>query len=136
MVTDGVSHICGDEPDPFSPMGRADTCSWNIERLDFVSFTFQVSAHSFEDHAVFDVNNASHVLANNEPRLEYLDNSKHLRPEISTVTCSFLFTCDRETLARETPCDDIGVRDSIFVELFFGDFSDIVIYFSSFPMFI
>ena len=110
--------------------------AWNIERLDFVSFIFQVSAHSFEDHAVLDVNNSSHVLANHDPRFECLDNAKHLWPEMSVVTRSFLFARDRERLTRESSCDDIGKFNSVCNEFFFCDFSDIFIYLFTFPMFI
>jgi hypothetical protein len=135
----GVDHRFfsdGNKPDSFSPMGSTDTCSWNIERLDFVSFIFQVSAHSFEDHAVLDVNNPSHILANNEPRFECLDDAKHLWPEMSIITRSFLLTRDTERLARETPCDDVGKFNSVCLESFFGDFSNVVIDFYSFPMFV
>jgi hypothetical protein len=117
-------------------VGSTDTCSWNIERLDFVSFIFQVSAHSFEDHAVLDVNNSSHVLANHDPRLECLDDAKHLWPEMSIITRSFLFARDRERLARESSCDDIWKFNSVCDEFFFGDFSDIFVYLFTFPMFI
>jgi hypothetical protein len=135
----GVDHrffSVGNNPDSFSPMGSTDACSWNNERLNFVSFTFQVSAHSLEDHAFLDVNNPSHILANNVPRFECLDDAKHLWPEMSVVTRSFLFARDRERLAWETPCDDVWEFDSIFFEFFFCDFSNVVIYFYSFPMFV
>jgi hypothetical protein len=135
----GVDHrffSVGNNPDSFSPVGSTDACSWNNERLNFVSFAFQVSAHSLEDHAVLDVNNSSHILANNEPRFECFDNAKHLWPEMSVVTRSFLFARNRERLAGETSCDDIGRWNSICLESFFRDFFDIVIYFNSFPMFL
>jgi hypothetical protein len=135
----GVDHrffSVGNNPDSFSPMGRTDACSWNNERLNFVSFAFQVSAHSLEDHAVLDVNNSSDILANNVPRFECFDNAKHLWPEMSVVTRSFLFARDAERLARKTTRDDVWEFDAVFSEFFFTDFSNVVIYFHTFPMFI
>jgi hypothetical protein len=135
----GVDHrffSVGNNPESFASMRGADACSWNIERPDFVTFSFQVRTHSLEDHAVLDVSKAFDIFSNNPPRGKLLDDSKHNRPEVSVVIGSCLFACDRERLARETSCDDIGKLNSVCNEFFFCDFFDIVIYLNSFPVFL
>jgi len=128
----GVSH----NPDSFSSVGSLDTCSWNIERPDFVTFSFQVRAHSLEDHAVLDVSKAFDIFSNNPPRGKLFDDSKHLWPEMSTVTGSLLLACNTERLARKTTRDDVWEFCSVFFELFFCDCFNIIVYLCSFPMFI
>jgi hypothetical protein len=113
-----------------------DACSWNIKRPDFVAFSFQVSAHSLEDHAVLDVNKASDIFSNNPPWGKLSDNAKHLWPEVTVIVGSSLFASDAEGLARKASCDNVGKLNSICLESLFGNFFDIIIYFNSVPVFL
>jgi hypothetical protein len=82
----GVSH----NPDPIPPVRGIDTASWNNDRFDFVTLTFQISAHLVECQ----VDDTSNILTNDPSWLCFLYNSQHFWPEVTVVILASLLTRD------------------------------------------
>jgi hypothetical protein len=65
----------GNNPDPVSPVGSADGCSWNNKRLYGVTFSFQFSAHLFEYHAPVPSSKPENVFAHDVARSDLSNSS-------------------------------------------------------------
>jgi hypothetical protein len=71
----------GDDEDSVSSVVRIDGNSRKYEFPDFVVFSLQVSLHIVECH----VDEAKNIFSNDPSWLGFLDNSKHLRPEMAVI---------------------------------------------------
>lgn len=92
----------GHDENPVPPVPCPDAASWNTERDDLVSHSFQVRANALEYHAVLDRQEARNVLSDDPGRLKRAYDSKHLWPEEAVVLRASSFSCDGERLARES----------------------------------
>ena len=95
----GVSH----NPHPVPPVRGIDGASRNNKRFRGVALVFQVSNTIVEFH----VDDASNVFANNPSWLNFFDDSKHFRPEITVICLSLPFTCLTKGLTGKTPSNDV-----------------------------
>jgi hypothetical protein len=93
----------GDDEDPFAAVPRADAASRKYKRLHFVACGFQVSAHVIECHC----DEASNVLTTDPSGPDFLNNPKHLRPEVAVVCRAALLSGDGEGLAGETASEEV-----------------------------
>jgi hypothetical protein len=82
----GVAH----NPNPVSSVWRVNGASWNNDRFDFVTLTFQVSAHLVECQ----VDDPSNILTNDPSGLCFLYNSQHFWPEVTVVILASLLACN------------------------------------------
>jgi hypothetical protein len=71
-------------------MWRVNGASWNNDRLDFVTLTFQVSAHLVECQ----VEDASNILTNDPSWPCFAYNPKHFWPEVTVIILASLLACD------------------------------------------
>jgi len=78
-----------------------DGASWNNERFDFVTFTFQVRMHLVECH----VDDASNILTNDPTRLGLAYDSEHFRPEVAVIILASSLPGNGEWLAGESSCE-------------------------------
>ena len=76
-------------------------------RGDFVARSFQVKVDSFEKKALLPSNEAVNILCQDERRLDFSYDSKHLRPEVAVVCLAFSSSSMTEGLARESAHDEI-----------------------------
>jgi hypothetical protein len=104
FVSLGVSN----NPYPVPSVRCVDGASWNNKRLDFVTFVFQVNAHLLEYHAPFNINDSVNILSDDPPWPKKSDNSKHFRPEIAVVCCSFSLSGTGKRLAGEAACEEVN----------------------------
>jgi hypothetical protein len=95
--------VCNN-PDALSEVRGANRASWNIKRPCGVAFAFQVSEYFVQ--AQFDEPN--NVFSNNPSGPEFLDNSKHFRPEMAGVVLGKLSSRLGERLAREPAANKVG----------------------------
>jgi len=94
---------------------RPNRRSFNFKRHDFKATGLQVRYHGVE--IIPDTRN---VFTQDPAWPDKVNNSKHLRPEVTRILCAELFTGDREGLAGKSAANEI---DSWRV----GDGSDVVI---------
>jgi hypothetical protein len=121
----------GNNPDPVSSVGCSDGTSWYNNRLDFVSFGFEVLADALKGEPAFlsikvvrleKVGRATHVsrlaglhhrcdssnIFTNDPSgVNLSDCPMHLLPEVAVVFLSLSSTCEAERLAGEASCENI-----------------------------
>jgi len=76
-----------------------DTASWNNDRLDFVTFCFQVRTHLVECQA----DDSNNILTNDPSWLCLLYDSEHLRPEIAVIVLASPLPGVTEWLAGKSP---------------------------------
>jgi hypothetical protein len=74
--------------------------------LYFVTFTFQVRAHCFENQAFVPSSKSTHVLSDDPFGVKRLDDGEHRRPEVAVVVRSLSSSGLGERLAREATSDD------------------------------
>jgi hypothetical protein len=78
-----------------------DTASWNNDRLDFVTFCFQVRTHLVECQA----DDSNNILTNNPSWPCLLYDSEHLRPEIAVIVLASSLPGITERLAGKSSCE-------------------------------
>ncbi len=91
-----------DDEHPFSSVPSADAASWNKERPDGITFTFQVRTTIFEFH----VDDSSNILSKHPSGPELPHDSKHLRPEVTVILLASALPGTTERLAGESPADE------------------------------
>ena len=125
-------------------MGRSDTASWNNNRLDGISFGFEVCTDFVECESAFfsiyvilfekivcvshlsDLAGLHHRLDSinvftNDPSGVYLPyRSKHLRPEVAVIVRSLSSTSEGEWLAWESSGENIDLSVPL-MEVCFGN---------------
>jgi hypothetical protein len=104
------------DPEPVPLVGCADRASWNIKRPCGVAFVFQVSEYFVQAQ----LNEASNVFSNDPIGPKFLDESKHVWPEMSGVVLGLSGTCDTKGLTRESSHNNIwSGRDIFFFDIFY-----------------
>jgi hypothetical protein len=78
-----------------------DTASWNNDRLDFVTFFFQIKKHLVECQA----DDSNNILTNNPSWPCLLYDSEHLRPEIAVIVLASPLPGITERLAGKSSCE-------------------------------
>jgi len=87
-----------------SLMRGVDAASWKYNRPCFVALALQVSQHSVECH----VDDSSNIFANNPSRLDFLNNSEHLWPEVTVILTASALPGHTERLARESTGNNVN----------------------------
>jgi len=90
-----------------------DGASWNNNRLDFITFGFQVKTHLFEFH----VDDSSNVLTNDPSGPDFRYDSEHFRPEMAVIILALSLPGNAERLARESPGKQSCADESVSVEV-------------------
>lgn len=111
----GGSSVCttvgvSSNPNAVPFVRSADTCSWNNERPDLVTRTFQVSNDLVEDQPPIPSKEAANVLAQDEVRTALPYDSKHFRPKVAVVLRAATLPGTTEGLAGEASCDEVDAR--------------------------
>ena len=134
----------GNNPDAFSFVWRSDTASWNNNRLDGISFGFEICTDFVECESAFfsiyvilfeKIVCASHLsdlaglhhrldssnVFTNDPSGVYLPyRSKHLWPEVAVIVRSLSSTSEGEGLAWESSGENIDLSVPL-MEVCFGN---------------
>jgi len=82
-----------------------DPTSWNKERPDGITFTFQVRTTRFEFH----IDDSSNILSKHPIGPELPHDSKHFRPEVTVVLLASTLPGTTERLAGESPEMRVGL---------------------------
>lgn len=96
----GVGHDCK----PVSLVRSADAASWNHKCPRCVAFTFQVRKHIVERQ----IEDVSNIFSNDPSGPQLVDNSKHLRPEITVIVLASALSGLGEGLAREAAGNNVN----------------------------
>lgn len=118
----------GEDKDAVASVGRSASRSWNKHRLDGISATLKISADALEgegltqavsvnsvhlseyiglashisEYPAFDHSgDASNIFANNPARLDFVNSSQHLRPEVAVIVCPPPVYLRRKKAGRE-----------------------------------
>src|ERR1700748_1495694 len=102
MSSASIATGVGNNPDPFPPMRRPDTCSRQNIRPYIVPCSFQVSLHLLEDHSPPPIKQAENIFANHPTRSNFINDSIHLRPQVAVIRRSFSFSRDAERLTGKS----------------------------------
>jgi len=86
------------------PVWGVNGTSRNNKRLAGVTETFQVRKHRVERHA----DDPSNIFTNNPSGPEFLDNSKHFRPEVTVVLTASALPGNAERLAGEPAGNNVN----------------------------
>ena len=98
----------GADPNPVPSVGRTLGASWNNKRLNFVAFIFQVKAHSLEYHSVLQSKEARNVFRQDPSGFNFVNRSKHLRPEEAIILTSFSLSGAGKRLAGEAAGEEVN----------------------------
>jgi hypothetical protein len=121
-------------------MRCADGASWNNNRLDIVSRRFKIVTDSIEDSVagsfiylshlfekigftchfkdicpLYHAGESTNIFSNNPSRPEFLDNSKHFRPEETVIIRSSALSGNTERLARESSGKQCNTPGKVFI---------------------
>jgi hypothetical protein len=86
-----------------------DACSWKYERLDLVTFSFQIRLHLLEYHPGIPTNKAENILCHDPARSDLPNCSKHAWPQVALIFVSKPLSGEAVWLAGEPSGEDVDV---------------------------